>query len=711
MANKPEQNRDLFSPEDGDELLQEIRKTSEMKKEPPREPEPEKKTAPKGSDDLLAKMFEEETARQNPVDLTQVFNEPVEEEPERRPFGWLSGILKNENDNSAARREREQEEHAKHKSSYESIPAKPAEEKTFHKENSAAPKDEPAARKDKPDAQTNRPAEPKPANGQKNITDGSERAGTKDRTEDTAQIAEEKDQTPTPPETAPGAEQSEAAAAAGVLSAFDLSEADEDVPSFDVLFDDERTEEAAPQAEKKGKRTTLIRTAAILTAICAGVALLLAVINGTTKDRIAQNLDAEKRAAILQVFPDGEDIKPYTADSGEEVYLVTRGGELIGCCVDTVGTGYIGDIGMMVGIDAAHRVTGIRIVDIKETPGTGMKVQSEIFLKSFAGLDEEAVIGENVDGISGATRSSEGVAQGVNKALAVRIDFEKAARSLNTSVYVPEKTEPEPPESTVEPENGNDPINVGEAGEVDSEPVETEPHETEPPETEPVETEPPETEPPETEPVETEPAETEPPETEPQETEPPETEPPAVTPPVETPPVETPPVETPPVETPPVETPPVETPPVETPPVETPPVETPPVETPPVETPPVETPPVETPPVETPPVETPPVETPPVETPPVETPPVETPPVETPPVETPPVETPPVETPPVETPPVDEQPPETEPEDTDPTVEVVVDIDITPEDEETPPPEIEPEPETEPETEKPPTGLIIRPGR
>ncbi|MBR4895335.1 MAG: hypothetical protein IKZ41_02830, partial [Clostridia bacterium] len=86
----------------------------------------------------------------------------------------------------------------------------------------------------------------------------------------------------------------------------------------------------------ESSRKYLVRTVAVLTGICTGVALLLAVIHGATQSVIAQNVEREKNEAILAVFPEGNDIREYENEDGEKVYIVLRDGTIVGYCVNTV---------------------------------------------------------------------------------------------------------------------------------------------------------------------------------------------------------------------------------------------------------------------------------------------------------------------------------------------------------------------------------------
>ena len=298
----------------------------------------------------------------------------------------------------------------------------------------------------------------------------------------------------------------------------------------------EKSEPKAEKAPAEGSTAYTVRMVVILAAICTGIALLLSVVNMLTENVIAENVVKEQNKAVLSIFPDGEEVKEYTLDSGETVFAIIKDGGIIGCCVNSVGSGYGGDINLMVGIDTDGKVSGISFVSMSETPGVGTKVKGKGFVSQFIGLSENAVIGENVDGISGATFSSKGVAEAVNNALALGIDVEEMAKNLGEAVTIGGENADDFHNSNED--NGEESIKAEEVEEAETTPAETETETETEPETEP---EVPVIAEPETEPeTETE-TETQAPETEtiPPETQAPETQPETQTPETETQPPET----------------------------------------------------------------------------------------------------------------------------------------------------------------------------
>ena len=237
---------------------------------------------------------------------------------------------------------------------------------------------------------------------------------------------------------------------------------------------EEPDEEVPAPAEEKPKKphdpsspSYLAKMILVLTVISMSIALLLAVVNNMTADVIAANVEKQKSEAVLAVFPEGTDVQTFTTADGEEVYIVLKDSEILGSCVNVVGAGYNGDVSMMIGLNTAHEVCGIRIVSMSETPGVGTKVSGASFLERFFGRSEPVEIGVNVDGISGATYSSRAVAEGVNIALGIFVDYEEAAASIGANLSA-EEIDPADHVSANE-ENGDEELNIGQAGESDTE--------------------------------------------------------------------------------------------------------------------------------------------------------------------------------------------------------------------------------------------------
>lgn len=187
----------------------------------------------------------------------------------------------------------------------------------------------------------------------------------------------------------------------------------------------------------------ILKVAGTLTVISLVVALLLGLVNGVTKDKIAA-IEAEKtRVAMSAVVPEGSEftdkleipqaaIDAAKAQGGtvSELYGVTNGGAEAGYVAKVAASGSQGTITMMVGIDANGAngaITGISVVSHSETSGIGTKVVENKpnaagtpVLDQFVGMSGAGTlaVGSNITAISGATVSTKGITMGANAALA-----------------------------------------------------------------------------------------------------------------------------------------------------------------------------------------------------------------------------------------------------------------------------------------------------
>ena len=184
----------------------------------------------------------------------------------------------------------------------------------------------------------------------------------------------------------------------------------------------------------------MLKVAGTLTLICLVVSALLGAVNNVTAPKIAAINEENTKLALSQVAVSPEsDFQPVeltddmvAAASAQgakltEAYTVLSGGEAVGYEFKVVAGGSQGDIEMIVGVDSDNAVTGVSVVNNKETAGIGSRVMSNEPLPNGIGVLDQFVgksgagslaVKVNVDAISGATVSSKGVTKGVNGALA-----------------------------------------------------------------------------------------------------------------------------------------------------------------------------------------------------------------------------------------------------------------------------------------------------
>ncbi len=169
--------------------------------------------------------------------------------------------------------------------------------------------------------------------------------------------------------------------------------------------------------------------------------LLLVAVYLFTKPYIERNQAEALEKAIYQVLPgtsetatlalSGGTLNPWDGEPGPELLYTGRrdDGTFAGFAVVGEGNGFQDTIQLIYGFDPERRViTGMVVLVSSETPGLGDKIiVDEDFLANFEALAVEPVIvlvkngtktrDNEVDGITGATISSEAVVAILNRSL------------------------------------------------------------------------------------------------------------------------------------------------------------------------------------------------------------------------------------------------------------------------------------------------------
>ncbi len=130
-----------------------------------------------------------------------------------------------------------------------------------------------------------------------------------------------------------------------------------------------------------------------------------------------------------KLLPNAEIFEELTADLSDGnklVYTVGKDakGVIVGYIFKTEARGYANDISVGTGVNTDGLITGVHILSIEDTDGIGTQVKEEDFLDRFKGLGKGGKLESGKDAadgrvvvISGATVSSLGVVNAVNKAL------------------------------------------------------------------------------------------------------------------------------------------------------------------------------------------------------------------------------------------------------------------------------------------------------
>ena len=207
--------------------------------------------------------------------------------------------------------------------------------------------------------------------------------------------------------------------------------------------------------QSMGKNSLLLALFALITA------LILASTDRVTEDRIAESERLAAQKALFEIVPlarhDNDllvDLQPIPEqywlalglDNGGDVHIARLDDQPVAAIVPSITTdGYSGDIAMIVGINFDGTVAGVRVVDHKETPGLGDKVElrKSDWILSFNGksLSNPEISKWNVkkdrgdfDQFTGATITPKAVIHQIAKTLEYfEKDRERLLSALNFS--------------------------------------------------------------------------------------------------------------------------------------------------------------------------------------------------------------------------------------------------------------------------------------
>ena len=168
---------------------------------------------------------------------------------------------------------------------------------------------------------------------------------------------------------------------------------------------------------KKSFRDILISALALML-IAGVVTAALAGTNALTKDTIADRTMQIENAARSEVI-DATDFEKTTATiDGVDVtyYKAMKDGASVGYVFTAVSVGKSSGLTVMTAISANGKITGVKITEDSETAGYVDKIEKAGFLDTFK--EKEAKPLTDVDAVSQATKTSNGVTKAVNQAIA-----------------------------------------------------------------------------------------------------------------------------------------------------------------------------------------------------------------------------------------------------------------------------------------------------
>lgn len=165
----------------------------------------------------------------------------------------------------------------------------------------------------------------------------------------------------------------------------------------------------------------ILISAVALMLIAGVVTAALAGTNALTADVIAQRTEqAENEARQAVIAADRFDKQSVQVGDTEQVYYVAySAGQPVGYVFTTVAVGKSSGLTVMTGISNDGVITGVKVTEDNETAGYVDKVKKAGYLDAFADKKAEPLtVNADIDAVSQATKTSKGICDAVNKAIA-----------------------------------------------------------------------------------------------------------------------------------------------------------------------------------------------------------------------------------------------------------------------------------------------------
>lgn len=176
-------------------------------------------------------------------------------------------------------------------------------------------------------------------------------------------------------------------------------------------------------------------TALRLTSICFTAVLLLSIVNLFTAPRINRSGEKRIEQSNKELFKDGkffrkEFFKEYPDSTKEYYYKVLDNSQnIMGYITSVYGTGFGGDIHILIAFDKNLKVLNMKMLENSETPGFGKKWETQKSMDMFVNTNTQSkpfpvrksmLPHEFIDtphGVSGATITFNGITSAAEKAI------------------------------------------------------------------------------------------------------------------------------------------------------------------------------------------------------------------------------------------------------------------------------------------------------
>ena len=227
--------------------------------------------------------------------------------------------------------------------------------------------------------------------------------------------------------------------------------------------EDELTKDNADEAANETMTQSVIRSVIGLSIFAVITAGFIAITQVSTKDIILEQIKIARSKALLEIVPLSEHNNDMLADSfwldataslglGEksEAFIAKQDGVPTTLILPVVAPeGYSGPIRLIVGIDISGAIKGVRVIEHKETPGLGDKIdlKKSDWILSFEGksllntANEQWFVkkdGGEFDQLTGATITPRAIVKAVHQALIFYRDNQSVL--LSTQTEMPQQT-------------------------------------------------------------------------------------------------------------------------------------------------------------------------------------------------------------------------------------------------------------------------------
>lgn len=175
----------------------------------------------------------------------------------------------------------------------------------------------------------------------------------------------------------------------------------------------------------------MMKMGTFLFIIAAVAGVLLAYTENLTGPRIEENRIKKLAEARREVLPEAKNFSAveYKDPAGKSLSYVAgfkEDGSLAGVVLNAAPKGYAGPIEMVIGLSSHGKISGVKILSQKETPGLGTKLTTPAFLEPFTKIVNEKPRpiflvkqdGGDIDAITAATISSRAFCSGIREGMA-----------------------------------------------------------------------------------------------------------------------------------------------------------------------------------------------------------------------------------------------------------------------------------------------------